>query len=128
MKIIQKVTVKQILTEKSKEKLFQFYLEQRQTLQKESDQLHFEQKKMERKNKFNQESVNSYFEKEIEMRHEKVKIIEFQVEQLEILPIGSEIKERELEAILDVAVGDAWDDSIFAKTIVVKDDVIIEIR
>ncbi|EUJ32315.1 hypothetical protein PCORN_02022 [Listeria cornellensis FSL F6-0969] len=45
MKIIQKVTVKQILTEKSKEKLFQFYLEQRQTLQKESDQLHFEQKK-----------------------------------------------------------------------------------
>lgn len=128
MKIIQKVTVKQILTEKSKEKLFQFYLEQRQTLQKESDQLHFEQKKMERKNKFNQESVNSYFEKEIEMRHEKVKIIEFQVEQLEILPIGSEIKERELEAILEVAVGDAWDDSIFAKTIVVKDDVIIEIR
>ncbi|MBC1456199.1 YlqD family protein [Listeria newyorkensis] len=128
MKIIQKVTVKQILTEKSKEKLFQFYLEQRQTLQKESDQLHFEQKKMERKNKFNQESVNSYFEKEIEMRHEKVKIIEFQVEQLEILPIGSEIKERELEAILDVAVGDAWDETIFAKTIVVKDDVIIEIR
>ncbi|KGL40893.1 hypothetical protein BMT55_13755 [Listeria newyorkensis] len=128
MKIIQKVTVKQILTEKSKEKLFQFYLEQRQTLQKESDQLHFEQKKMEHKNKFNQESVNSYFEKEIEMRHEKVKIIEFQVEQLEILPIGSEIKERELEAILDVAVGDAWDETIFAKTIVVKDDVIIEIR
>lgn len=128
MKIIQKVTVKQILTEKSKEKLFQFYLEQRQTLQKESDQLHFEQKKMERKNKFNQESVNSYFEKEIEMRHEKVKIIEFQVEQLEILPIGSEIKERELEAILDVTVGDAWDETIFAKTIVVKDDVIIEIR
>ncbi|MBC6310746.1 hypothetical protein HCJ66_14490 [Listeria sp. FSL L7-1582] len=128
MKIIQKVTVKQILTEKSKEKLFQFYLEQRQTLQKESDQLHFEQKKMEHKNKFNQESVNSYFAKEIEMRQEKVKIIEFQVEQLEILPIGSEIKERELEAILDVAVGDAWDDTIFAKTIVVKDDVIIEIR
>ncbi|EUJ32316.1 hypothetical protein PCORN_02027 [Listeria cornellensis FSL F6-0969] len=83
---------------------------------------------MEHKNKFNQESVNSYFAKEIEMRHEKVKRIEFQVEQLEILPIGSEIKERELEAILDVAVGDAWDETIFAKTIVVKDDVILEIR
>ncbi|EUJ42322.1 YlqD family protein, partial [Listeria riparia] len=45
MKIIQKVTVKQVLTEKSKQKLLHFYLEQRQQLQKESDQLHFETKK-----------------------------------------------------------------------------------
>ncbi|MBC6314764.1 YlqD family protein [Listeria grandensis] len=128
MKIIQKVTVKQVLTEKSKQKLLQFYLEQRQQLQKESDQLHFEQKKMERKNKFNQESVNDYFGREIEMRQEKVKLIEFQLEQLDILPLGSEIKERDLEAILDVSVGDAWDDTIFAKTIVIQDDIIIEIR
>ncbi|MBC1473258.1 hypothetical protein HB852_01325 [Listeria grandensis] len=128
MKIIQKVTVKQVLTEKSKQKLLQFYLEQRQQLQKESDQLHFEQKKMERKNKFNQESVNDYFGREIEMRQEKVKLIDFQLEQLDILPLGSEIKERDLEAILDVSVGDAWDDTIFAKTIVIQDDIIIEIR
>ncbi|EUJ24663.1 hypothetical protein PGRAN_02160 [Listeria grandensis FSL F6-0971] len=128
MKIIQKVTVKQVLTEKSKQKLLQFYLEQRQQLQKESDQLHFEQKKMERKSKFNQESVNDYFGREIEMRQEKVKLIDFQLEQLDILPLGSEIKERDLEAILDVSVGDAWDDTIFAKTIVIQDDIIIEIR
>ncbi|EUJ44352.1 YlqD family protein [Paenilisteria rocourtiae] len=128
MKIIQKVTVKQVLTVRSKEKLFRYYSEQRQKLQKESDQLHFEQKKMERKNKFNQESVNTYFAKEIEMRHEKVRLIEFQVEQLEILPLGSEIKEQELDAILDVAVGDTWDDSMFTKTILVKDNIIVEIR
>ncbi|AQY50925.1 hypothetical protein PWEIH_12645 [Listeria weihenstephanensis FSL R9-0317] len=128
MKIIQKVTVMQVLTEKSKLKLVQFYIDQRQKLQKESDQLHFEQKKMERKSKFNQESVTSYFAKEIDMRHEKVKLIEFQAEQLEMLPLGSEIKEQELEAILDVSVGDSWNENIFAKTIVVKDDIIVEIR
>ncbi len=128
MKIIQKVTLKQVLTVRSKEKLLQYYSEQRQKLQKESDQLHFEQKKMERRNKFNQESVNNYFAKEIEMRYEKVKLIEFQVEQLDILPLGSEIKEQELDAILDVAVGDTWDDSMFTKTILVKDNIIVEIR
>lgn len=128
MKIIQKVTVKQVLTEQSKQKLLHFYLEQRQQLQKESDQLHFEQKKMERKHKYNQDSVNDYFGREIELRQEKLKLIEFQVEQLETLPLGSEIREQELEALLDVAVGDTWNDSIFAKTIVVKDDVVIEIR
>ncbi|MBC8845008.1 hypothetical protein IAI16_34030, partial [Escherichia coli] len=38
------------------------------------------------------------------------------------------IREREMETIIDVQVGDKWDKSIFDKTIVVKDGIIVEIR
>ncbi|EQC2287776.1 YlqD family protein, partial [Listeria monocytogenes] len=59
---------------------------------------------------------------------EKKKLIQFQMEQLEVLELGSEIREREMETIIDVQVGDKWDKSIFDKTIVVKDGIIVEIR
>lgn len=50
------------------------------------------------------------------------------MEQLEILPLGSEIREREMEAILEISVGDRWDESFFDKTIVVTDGIVTEIR
>ncbi|EQC2288571.1 YlqD family protein, partial [Listeria monocytogenes] len=52
MEIIQKVVVKQILTEASKQELIEYYTEQKRQIEQECDQLHFEQKKMERKSKF----------------------------------------------------------------------------
>lgn len=48
MEIIQKVVVKQVLTEKSKELLIQKYSEKIEQLEKECAQLQFEQKKVEK--------------------------------------------------------------------------------
>ncbi|WP_099224339.1 YlqD family protein [Listeria costaricensis] len=128
MKIIQKATVKQVLTERSKEELLIYYAKQKRLLEQESDQLHFEKKKVERKNKFQSEQVGAYFDREIDLRHEKIKLVDFQIEQLETLPLGSEIKERDIETLIEINVGDAWDESLFQKTIVVRDGTIIEIR
>lgn len=71
--------------------------------------------------------LHNYFEKEIENRNEKIKLLEFQIEQLEILPLGSQLKEREVQGLVNVEVGDKWNDNL-NKTIVVKDGVITEIR
>ncbi|EED2517054.1 hypothetical protein G7177_002014 [Listeria monocytogenes] len=128
MEVIQKVVVKQILTEASKQELIEYYTEQKRQIEQECDQLHFEQKKMERKSKFQPERVADYFTHELDLRREKKKLIQFQMEQLEVLELGSEIREREMETIIDVQVGDKWDKSIFDKTIVVKDGIIVEIR
>lgn len=42
MEIIQKVVVKQILTEASKQELIEYYTEQKRQIEQECDQLHFE--------------------------------------------------------------------------------------
>ena len=68
------------------------------------------------------------FDKEIQHRLDKVKQIEFQLEQLHMLPLGSEIKEKEIQALIDVQEGDRWSEITQERTIVIKDDVIIEIR
>lgn len=102
MEIIQKVVVKQILTKASKQELIEYYTEQKRQIEQECDQLHFEQKKMERKSKFQPDQVADYFVHELEIRREKKKLIQFQMEQLEVLELGSEIREREMETIIDV--------------------------
>ena len=124
LKIIQTITVKQILTEKSKKSLQKTFTERIQQLQREIEQLRFEMKRFEKLRKYDVNTIRNYFEKEINERKEKMKLVEFQLEQLEILPIGSEIKERELEGIIDVNIGDNWNDIQTGKTIVIKDGIV----
>jgi vacuolar-type H+-ATPase subunit I/STV1 len=128
MEIIQKVVIKQVLTEKSKKLLYQKYTEKIHKLEKECAQLQFEQKKVEKENKFSPSQVRSYFGKEIDKRKEKIKQLQFQRQQLDILPLGSEIKEQELETLVNVEIGDRWDEVAKGKTIIVKDGMIIDIR
>jgi hypothetical protein len=128
MKLLQSVVVKQVLSEKSKKELEEKYLSNKLQLQKESDQLRFELKKLEKTAKFKQQTLKNQFEKEIHIRLEKIKLIEFQLEQLHMLPLGSEIKEQEVQAIVDVHIGDNWSSFIQNKTIVIKDDLVIDIR
>lgn len=127
MQIITTVTVNQVLTEKSREKLFNSFQSRKLELQKEIDQLKFERKRLEKTKKYNINMLHNYFEKEIENRNEKIKLLDFQLEQLEILPLGSQLKEREVQGLVNVEVGDKWDDFL-NKTIVVKDGIITEIR
>ena len=128
MKILQTVVVKQVLTEDSKQNLFETYSLRKRQLEKECDQLRFEMKKLERTKKFQPASLIKHFEKEIHIRQEKTKLIDFQIEQLHILPLGSELKEKEVKAIIDVQVGDRWEDVHSGKTIIIKDGIVDEIR
>jgi hypothetical protein len=128
VKLIQTVVVKQVLTETSKDKLLTNYETKKFQLQKESDQLKFEMKKQEKMKKFPPEILKKQFEKEIMVRNEKIKLLDFHIEQLHILPIGSELKESEHEALVEVNQGDYWDDFIAEKTIVVRDGIVVEIR
>jgi hypothetical protein len=127
MKILQTVVVKQILTEISKKMLLDRYESKKLQLQKESEQLQFELRKQEKSKRFQPGGLKSHFDKEILNRQEKVKLLDFQIEQLHILPLGSELKEKEVQAIIDVNVGDRW--ALLNKsTIIIKDGIIEEIR
>ncbi|MFS0782330.1 YlqD family protein [Bacillus sp. 1P06AnD] len=128
MRILQTITVNQVLTENSKNQLLNKYDNQRAQLQKEIDQLKFEMKKFEKTKKVQPMSLKIHFEKEISNRNEKIKLLEYKVEQLDILPIGSELKEREVEALVDVEIGSDWEELTKARTIIVTDGKVTEIR
>jgi hypothetical protein len=128
MQLIQTVVVKQVVTEKSKQQLFGKFKGKLLELKKESDQLIFEQKRLEKTKSYSPEALKEKFEKEIQMRKEKMKLLEFQIEQLHILPLGSEIQEREFQALLEVNVGDHWDEKMGQSTIIIEDGIIKEIR
>ncbi|MGG1679735.1 YlqD family protein [Neobacillus sp. NRS-1170] len=128
MQIIQTVVVKQILTEKSKEKLFEQYNHQKLQLQKECSQLHFELKRLEKTKTFSPGELKSHFKKEINKRLEKEKLLEFQIEQLHMLPLGSELKEKEVQALIEIKVGDSWNQPLGQPVVIIKDGIIEEIR
>lgn len=128
MKIIQTVTVKQVLTENSREKLLTTYTKNKQQLQKECDQLLFEMKKLERTRKYPSSTLKVQFDKEIDIRKEKIKLIDFQIEQIQMLPYGSELKETDVQALVEIEVGDNWEEVMTGKTVIVKDGIITEIR
>jgi YlqD protein len=128
LQIIQTVVVKQILTEDSKKKLFNQYEAKKIQLQRENSQLQFELKRMEKNKNFSPAALKNHFEKEINKRLEKEKLLDFQIEQLHMLPLGSELKEKEVQALIEVKVGDSWDERLGHPEIVIKDGIIEEIR
>ena len=118
MQLIQTVIVKQILTEQSKKKLLEKYFAGKLQMQKEYEQLQFELKKLEKAKKYQPSALKSHFEKELQKRHEKEKLYEFQIEQLHMLPLGSELKQKEVQALVEVNVGDNWDEVMLQPTII----------
>ncbi|WHY02354.1 YlqD family protein [Neobacillus sp. DY30] len=128
MQLIQTVIVKQILTEESKQKLLEKYFAGKLQMQKEYEQLQFELKKLEKAKKYQSSALKTHFEKELKKRHDKEKLYEFQIEQLHMLPLGSELKEKEVQALVEVNVGDKWDEVTGQRTIIIKNGMIDEIR
>ncbi|WP_428908683.1 YlqD family protein [Niallia sp. Krafla_26] len=128
MKLLQSVSILRVLTEKSKQDLQDKYHTEKSQLHKECEQLQFQMKKLEKTKNFQQESLVKSFNKEIETRLHKIQQIEFQLEQLHMLPLGSEIKEQEMQGLIDVHEGDHWSNISNERAIVIKDDTIIEIR
>lgn len=127
MKIIQKVLIKQVITERSKQKLKESFTKEMMRLEQECQQLLFEQKKVQNKSAFSKQEIQRRFQKEIESRKEKIKLLKFKKEQLSLVKIGSEIVESEVEALVEVAEGMNWKDIIRERAIVIKDDVIVRI-
>src|SRR5699024_5787668 len=124
MKIISKVFVKQIVTEKSKEKLFTIFQDSKMRLEQECQQLLFEQRKLQAKKGVSKIEVENRFQVEINSRKEKIKEVEFKMEQLEILETGSEIIEKEVDALVEVSVGMHWNEIMDEKAIVIEDDIV----
>jgi hypothetical protein len=128
MQLIQTVIVKQVLTEQSKQMLLEKYFAGKLQMQKEYEQLQFELKKLEKAKKYQPSALKNHFEKELQKRHDKEKLYEFQIEQLHMLPLGSELKEKEVQALVEVNVGDKWDEVTGHRTIIIKNGIIEEIR
>ncbi|RDU38556.1 hypothetical protein DRW41_03060 [Neobacillus piezotolerans] len=128
MKILRTVAVKQVLTETSRQRLLDAYGQRKVQLEKECGQLKFEQKKIEKAGKLPPSETKRQFEKEIFSRKERIAQLEFQIEQLHMLPLGSELKESEVQAIVDIKPGDSWEDSLHQEEIIIRDGIIEEIR
>ena len=96
-------------------------------LEQECQQLLFEQRKLQNKQEVKKQSIGERFQQEIGNRKEKIALIDFKLEQLEILEIGSEIVEDEVEALVEVKEGTHWSHVINEQAILIKDDKIIRI-
>ncbi|MDC3412921.1 YlqD family protein [Aquibacillus sp. 3ASR75-11] len=128
MKIIQKIPIKQVLTESSKTKIENQFHKHKVQLEQECQQLQFEQRKLQHKSGVSKEDVTKRFHAEISKRKDKIKWIDFQIEQLDILPLGSEITEDEVEALVEVNEGLNWDELMKERAIIVKDGTVIRIK
>lgn len=128
MKIIQTVHVYQILTSDNKRSLLHKFEAEKAKLLKEVDQLSFQLKRLDKMNKRQHSSVetNNHLKKGLENRREKISMLDFKMDQVQLLPLGSEIKETEVQAIVDVNIGDEWE-KLMNKKIVIKDGVVDQI-
>lgn len=129
MKVLRRAVVKQVLTEKSKTMLYDSFSKEKKRYETECEQLDFERRKtLKNCDKNDHPYVTSRFQEEIERRKEKIRTLNFKIEQLETLPIGTEIVEREVEFITEIKVGDPMDNLTTPAEIIVKDGIITEIR
>lgn len=131
MKIIKKVVVKQVLTEKKKQSMLDDFLKQKRQVLKEIKQLEFQLHKKLKASKNNfeyQNALRTSFNKEIKERNDKVKINDYQIGQLNELQIGTEIKDQTIDSLFDLNVGDDWNAVLNNGEIIIKDGVVVEIR
>ncbi|TFJ94642.1 YlqD family protein [Lentibacillus salicampi] len=127
MQIIKKVLIKQTVTEQSKEKLRNSFNDHKMRLEQECQQLRFEQRKLENKRSMSKQELSQRFHQEIKNRKEKIKLADFKIEQLDILETGSEITEKEVEALVEVKEGTHWNNIMEESAIVIKDGVVVRI-
>lgn len=131
MKIIKTVLVKQVLTEKRKAQLLNELYDEKDQLLKEVDQLKFQLHKKIKVNNNNQEhtrTIRTSFQKEMKQREEKIKGVDFKIHQLNKLELGSELRDGTIQSIVDIEVGDKWDELFNSSEIIVKDGIVHEIR
>ncbi|WP_217585628.1 YlqD family protein [Lentibacillus saliphilus] len=127
MKLIKKVLIKHVITEDSRAKLRDDFNAHKMRLEQECQQLLFEQRKMESKKHLQKQEITARFQQEIKNRKEKIKLVDFKIDQLEELKTGTEITEGEVDALVEVEEGMLWSKRMQESKIVIKDDVVIRI-
>lgn len=127
MQLIKKVLIKQVITEKSKQKLYDNFQQEKIRLERECEQLLFEQRKLMNKQKNSKQEIEKRFQEEIKKRRDNIHVLNFKLEQLALLDDGSEIIEAEAEAMIDVQVGSIWSNIQKPSSIIIKDDVVVRI-
>lgn len=127
MQLIQPVQISHVLTEKSKKQLESNFNKEKLKLEQECEQLVFEQKRLERQMKESRLEVVSKFQKEIQKRMEKLHQLDFKIEQLNTVPLGSEMIEKEVDALVEVSIGSNWSKITDQMTIVIEDNIVIRI-
>lgn len=100
----------------------------RAQLQLECGQLLFEQKKLLHKINHSKEQIEQRFSGEIKQREAKITLIDFKIEQLDLLAIGSEVIEKEIEALVEVKVGTSWEEIMGTQSIIIKDGFVVRIE
>jgi predicted nuclease with TOPRIM domain len=130
MKIIKTVVVKQVLTEKRKEQLLQELIDEKDQLLKELEQLKFQlQKKLKKyDNLDSHHSTRISFQKEMTRREEKLQTMDFKMNQLHNLEIGTELRDGTVQSIHEIQVGDIWQVISEPSEIIVEDGIITKIR
>jgi hypothetical protein len=132
MKIIRPVQVKVILTEKAKKELETEYDEQFQQLQLELEQLRFQSKKFMQENEKKFHDLNRLaqerLKKEETKKREQLEQTKFKLDQLRLIPLGTEIQYTTVDQLIDVRVGDDWESISGQAEIIIKDGMIHEIR
>src|SRR5699024_2323771 len=88
-------------------------------LERECDQLLFEQKKLHHKLGVSKKDIIKKLKREIETRKKAINTINVKMEQLAILELGSEIIEKEIDAIVHVEVGSKWSEVSRTTSIVI---------
>lgn len=127
MQLIKKIFIKRVITKKSKALLHDGFKQDKVQLERECEQLLFEQRKLIHKHQTSKHDIRKRFQQEIEKRKEQIHSIDFKIEQLSILDYGSEVIEKEEEAIVDVTIGSDWSKLSEPTSIIIKDDVVIRI-
>src|SRR5699024_4336974 len=105
MQIQKKVYVKQVITETSKCALGKKFTNKMKSKQK----------------------VEERFQSEIKRREDRMTIVQFKLEQLEVVEIGQEIIEKEIDGVINVEVGMDWKEVEQQTSIVIQDDQVIRI-
>jgi hypothetical protein len=132
MKIIRPVQVKVILTEASKIELEKEYQDRLDQTKIELEQLRFQGKKiLHDAGKKGSDQIRVMQEKlrnEEKKKNEQIEHTQFQIEQLQLLPIGTEILHSTVDSEVEINVGDVWEDLMKNGEIIIKDGIIHEIR
>jgi DNA repair exonuclease SbcCD ATPase subunit len=130
--IRQPVAVKIIMTETTKQQIIAEYRRQIEQLTMELDQIDQQgrqaiEQAMAQGGEVAQrvrEQVEEERNKRIQQREELIQ----QIQQVQQMPIGTEVQNMTVETTIDVHVGDDWGEILRGAEIVIKDGIVHEIR
>lgn len=105
MLITRKVLIKQVLTDESKKKLIERFQKHKTQLEQEYQQLDLFERRLIKKYPGRTKEVQKKYLAERQIRQEELAEKEWKIEQVQKLPIGVEIIEKEVEALVEVEVG-----------------------